>query len=157
MESQLVILLQVGLAAVLGGIIGAEREYGGKAAGLRTHMIVCAASALLLGLGRLIALSCASNAVDPSRVIQAVVTGISFLGAGTIIFHKREGSVEGLTTAASILLVAAVGMAVAIDAYFLAVGVTVCALIVLSGMGGLEKWLRARRKGKTDASQENDY
>ncbi|CAN5288752.1 hypothetical protein BH24PSE2_BH24PSE2_18140 [soil metagenome] len=77
--------------------------------------------------------------VDPIRVVEAVVTGVSFLGAGTIFRHGRGGSIEGLTTAASLLLVAAIGVAVAIDQLVLAASVTVLTLIVLRAMHNVEK------------------
>lgn len=161
MEEQLRILGQVAFAAFLGGVIGAEREYVGKAAGLRTHMLVAAAAALFLNLGTMIVTKFTAHSggivgVDPTRVIQAVVTGISFLGAGTIIFHRKRGSVEGLTTAASILLVAAVGMAVALGAFLLAVGVTLGALAILTGVGLLEGHFRKAHRRRSAGENPPD-
>jgi len=157
MGEQFSILWQVALAALLGGIIGAEREYVRKAAGLRTHMLVAAAAALFLRLGTMIVGEFTLQAdggivsADPTRVIQAVVTGISFLGAGTIIFHRNRGSVEGLTTAASILLVSAIGMTVAMGAIVLAAGVTAGALAILMGIGVIEDRLgRGTRRAPGD-------
>ena len=154
MRAEGLILLQVALAALLGGIIGAEREYGGKAAGLRTHMLVSAAAALLMNLGFLLAARLPGS-VDPSRITQAIVTGISFLGAGTIIFHKKQGFVEGLTTAASVFMVAAIGMTVALEAYFLAVGVTFGAILILVGAGRFEKRYVETRNDQDEESTED--
>ncbi len=155
MGHQIHILWQVALAALLGSVIGAEREFFGKAAGLRTHMMVAAASALFLRLGTIIVSEFAVHAdggivsADPIRVIQAIVTGISFLGAGTIVFHRKRGAVEGLTTAASILLVSAIGMTVAMGQIILATGVTFGALLVLIGIGYLEDTLIRNRRGRS--------
>ena len=145
------ILVDVGVAALLGGAIGLDREIGGKTAGLRTHMIVAAASALFVNcaalmIGKFAAYSDGAQvSIDPTRVIQAIVTGISFLGAGTIVMHRKAGIVKGLTTAASILLVSAIGMTVATGAYLLAFAVTGGALLVLAGIGSIEKRFRKRR------------
>jgi len=83
---------------------------------------------------------------DPTRIIQAIITGISFLGAGTIIFHRQSRFVEGLTTAASILLVSAIGMSVALGAYVVAASVTALGLVILAGIGFAETRLGSLRK-----------
>jgi putative Mg2+ transporter-C (MgtC) family protein len=144
------------LAMLLGGIIGVERELEDKPAGLRTHMLVAGASALLVMLGE-IALqdfiaSFGGTAVntDPVRVLQALVTGVAFLGAGTIIRHKAEPQIEGLTTASSLLFTAAVGACVAFSYIVLAIGATVLVLITLRGLTIVERWLENRR-----ASEKN--
>ena len=142
--SQLSIVGDVAIAMVLGAVIGYEREAADKPAGLRTHMLMCAASALFLHIGYVI-LDQASDAssavrVDPIRVVEAVVTGVSFLGAGTILRHRRgEERVEGLTTGASLLFVAAIGLAVALGQYALAVAGAVLVLGVLRAGKWLEK------------------
>jgi putative Mg2+ transporter-C (MgtC) family protein len=140
----------IALAGALGGLIGLEREFADKPAGLRTHFLVGAGSALLMVLGDAVIEEFQQQAevrrsiqADPIRVIQAIVVGISFLGAGTII-HER-GRVEGLTTAASIFLTAGIGVAVAADRIRLAIGVTLLALVVLLVVGYVERWF-----GKTD-------
>lgn len=133
----------IAAAAGVGAIIGFEREFSDKPAGLRTHMFVCAGSALLILLGDSIVNSFRDEgaemiSADPIRVIQSIVVGISFLGAGTII-HEGKDRVEGLTTAASIFLTAGLGMAVAVGRIPLAVAIAVGAVIVLSVVGAIER------------------
>lgn len=132
---QLQILGYVAIAMVLGGIIGFERERADKPAGLRTHMFVAGSAALMVGIGEAVVtfmdVDSSLISTDPIRIIEAIITGISFLGAGTILYRKEKGDVEGLTTAASLLFVAGVGIAVAIHQLVLAVGVTLLALVVL--------------------------
>lgn len=136
---QLEIIGEVALAMLLGGFIGTERERADKPAGFRTHMLVAGAAALLVGLGDALLhrfnLGTGGNInSDPIRIVEAVITGVAFLGAGTI-FRRSEGrSVEGLTTAASLLLSAAIGMSVALRQFILAVGITVLTLVVLRGL-----------------------
>ena len=131
------ILGSILLALILGGLIGAEREVADKPAGLRTHMLVAAASALMIDLGDVViynfsgATSVNVVQADPLRLIEAVATGISFLGAGTILRRRGKSHVEGLTTAASILFTAGVGISVALSQYVVAIGSTVLALITL--------------------------
>jgi len=126
---------------LLGAAIGFEREIEDKPAGLRTHMMVAGAAALFTALGTLVvqrlegALHSELVRSDPIRVIQAVVTGVSFLGAGTILRPNGRTRIEGLTTAASILLSSGVGMAVALSEFVLAIGVTLLALLTLRGVG----------------------
>ena len=151
-QDQLQGLAYVGLAILLGAIIGLEREVEAKPAGLRTHMLVAGAAALYVSLAHVIVEQFSANSdaglvrSDPLRIIEAVVTGISFLGAGTIILHRHQHHVEGLTTAASILLTAAVGVCVALSQLVLAVGVTLLVLLTLRGVGLLERWLRRREQ-----------
>lgn len=127
---------------LLGGVIGLEREIANRPAGFRTHMLVSGAAALLVGLGdALVTRFGGGDALlrtDPIRIVEAIVTGVSFLGAGTI-FRRGGEHVEGLTTAASLLLSAAIGIAVALRQWTLAIGVVVIALLVLRGVGALEK------------------
>jgi putative Mg2+ transporter-C (MgtC) family protein len=139
------VLAQACLALVLGGAIGFEREASGKWAGLRTNMLVCLAALLFTKTG-LLATAYASEVLaadlveaDPVRIIQAIAVGISFLGAG-VVFRDTEGHrVRGLTTAATLLTVAPVGIAVALERYVLAVGVTILVLLVLRGVGFVER------------------
>lgn len=148
---QLRILAYVGLSMLLGAAIGFEREMEEKPAGLRTHILVAGAATLFVALGDVVvqdfSLTLGDDLVrsDPVRVIEAVVTGVSFLGAGTIVLRRGRDQVEGLTTAASILFTSAVGMCVALSRLLLAVGVTVLVLVTLRGLGLLESWLRRRR------------
>jgi len=120
------VVLRLLLAAALGAIIGFQRERANRPAGLRTHTLVCVGSALftmasIYGFGGL---------ADPARVAAGIVTGIGFLGAGAIM-HREGGLVAGLTTAATIWIVAAIGLAAGTGLYVLSAVTTVIALIVL--------------------------
>lgn len=132
---QLQILGEMVLAMLLGGVIGFEREAAEKPAGLRTHMLVAGSAALLTGLGRVLVTQMGIDealiSADPIRIIEAVVTGITFLGAGTIIRNRSDNHVEGLTTAASLLLVGALGIGVALGQFVLAIGATIVMLLTL--------------------------
>ena len=121
--------LRLLLAALLGGIIGWERESHHRPAGLRTHVLVSVGSALFT----LTSLEFASfgGPTDPSRIASQIVSGIGFLGAGTIIRSGDSDTVRGLTTAASIWLTAAVGMAVGSGLYIISAVSTVVALVIL--------------------------
>lgn len=127
------------VAALLGGVISLEREVARKPAGLRTHMLVGTASALLVTLAPRVTVLFEQTdliSTDPIRIVQAIIIGISFLGAGTILKYNHEGErhVEGLATSASIFLVAAIGITVALDAYILALGVTVLSVLINWGL-----------------------
>ena len=142
----------VALAMLLGGSIGLEREFAHKPAGLRTHMLVAGAAALLVGLTNAIIARFATGPgvsplvrADPVRIISAVVTAVGFIGAGTIIRRHHGDQVEGLTTAASMLFVAAIGVASGLHQYVLAVGATVLALLILRGVRAIEIRLDRRR------------
>ena len=126
------LMLQLGLAVVLGGAIGLERELGGKPAGLRTNILICMGSVLYTKLS--IALGVAG---DHSRVAAQIVTGVGFIGAGTIL-HAR-GAVVGLTSAATIWVVAAIGVALGAGLVLEAVGTTLFVILVLQGLGRVEK------------------
>ncbi len=157
--SQLYIIVEVLGAAVLGGLVGMDRELCRRPAGIRTHMLVAASAALLVGMGQ----SLAENAhlregfsIDPVRIIQAVVAGVSFLGAGTIFRSQRTEYVEGLTTAATLLLCAGLGVAVALRQWVTAVGVTILALVVLRAVVPLERWLAARSPQDCKGEERED-
>ena len=145
---QAAIVGQVALAGLLGGAIGGERESAGKAAGLRTHMFIAMAATFFVVLSKALVvwfaqtLPADSFRADPIGVIQAIVVGISFIGAGMIIFRPEQGGVEGLTTASSTLLVSAIGIAVGIGELVLATGVTVLTLVVLLGVRRIEAMIR---------------
>ena len=126
------LMLQLGLAVVLGGAVGLERELGGKPAGLRTNILICMGSVLYTKLS--IALGVAG---DHSRVAAQIVTGVGFIGAGTIL-HAR-GAVVGLTSAATIWVVAAIGVALGAGLTLEAVGTTLFVIVVLQGLGRIEK------------------
>jgi putative Mg2+ transporter-C (MgtC) family protein len=147
---QIQILGHVALAMALGAAIGLERETKEKPAGLRTHMLVAGAAAFLVALSDVAIQNFNSDLgtglvrSDPIRIIEAVITGISFLGAGTILRHKGSDHVEGLTTAASLLFVAGLGICVALSQVLLAIGVSVLVLVTLRGVGLLRRWLVSR-------------
>jgi len=127
-------------AVILGGMVGLERERLVRAAGLRTHALVCLGAALFMivsAFGFTDILGYPHVDLDPSRIAAQVVTGIGFLGAGTIIF--QQGSVRGLTTAASIWAVAAVGLAVGGGMYLVACIATFLALVILVVVKPLER------------------
>jgi len=122
------IVLRLVVAALLGGVLGFERESQGKSAGLRTHMLVALGSALFVLVPQQIGIL---NA-DLTRVLQGLVTGIGFLGAGTIVKNKSEDDVHGLTTAAGIWMTAAIGVAAGLGREATAVLSTILALVILS-------------------------
>jgi len=125
-----IISLRILLAAVLGGLVGFEREIRGRTAGFRTHMLVCLGSALFMTTSILMSSQYGHmGVVDPSRIAAGVVTGVGFLGAGAVI--RFQSFVQGLTTAASIWVVAAIGLAVGAGLYKVAVVATVIVVVVL--------------------------
>ncbi len=127
------------LAALLGGILGLERETRNKSAGLRTNILIAIGSALFTLMS--IELS-DPRAADPGRVAAQIVTGIGFLGAGAIM--RTDAGIHGLTTAATIWVNAAVGVAVGGGEYHLAIIATVVTLAVLLVLVPLEKWMERR-------------
>lgn len=138
------IILRLILAAVLGSIVGLERERLDWAAGLRTHMLVCVGATLFMivstyGFMDVLGYPNSGIALDPSRVAAQVVSGIGFLGAGTIILRKEI--IHGLTTAASLWAVAAVGLAVGGGLFVGAVATTILIVLILAGIKPLEKAL----------------
>jgi len=144
------LMLQIGLATLLGGAIGLERELGGKPAGLRTNILICIGSVLYTHLS-LAMLTGSTGAIpvgtDTTRVAAQIVTGVGFIGAGTIL-HAR-GAVVGLTSAATIWVVAAIGIALGSGYYLEGVGTTLAVLVVLSGLGRAEKILQAHSMQST--------
>jgi len=128
------------LAAILGGLIGLEREKKGTSAGLRTHILVCVGSALIMLTSIYIYDIYEGKApVDPGRIAAGVVTGIGFLGAGTIM-RDREG-IRGLTTAASVWVSSAIGLAVGCGYTTAAVATTLITFLTLSVLRWAEKRL----------------
>ena len=144
------LMLQIGLATLLGGAIGLERELGGKPAGLRTNILICIGSVLYTHLS-LAMLTGSTGAIpvgtDTTRVAAQIVTGVGFIGAGTIL-HAR-GAVVGLTSAATIWVVAAIGIALGSGYYLEGVGTTLAVLVVLAGLGRAEKILQAHSMQST--------
>lgn len=140
-----VILVRVLAAAMLGGIIGWERERKGRAAGLKTHILVSVGSALFVLAPEVAGISGGDN----TRVMQGIVSGIGFLGAGAIL---RDGMrVEGLTTAAGIWMTAAIGMAVGMGQEMLALLTTLLAWLVVAAVPKLMSRMPAHRDGREDA------
>jgi putative Mg2+ transporter-C (MgtC) family protein len=141
------ITLRLVIALLIGGLIGFERNYHGRPAGFRTHALVCLSTSLLMLLTVyetrwFPAISQGRIALDPTRIAQGIMTGIGFLGAGTIM---KEGlSVRGLTTAASIWITAAIGILVGVGFYFPALAATVLTLGVLSIFGWVERRMPAQ-------------
>jgi putative Mg2+ transporter-C (MgtC) family protein len=122
-----IVLIRVIAAILLGAVLGIERERAGKPAGLRTHMIVCLGTAVVV-----LACTEVNMGLDGlSRVIQGIVTGIGFIGAGTILKLNEQREIQGLTTAAGLWMTAAIGVAVGLGALGLAVIGTVLTLLVL--------------------------
>lgn len=127
-------LAQSLLALFLGGLVGWEREASNKGAGLRTMMLVSFASFLFVKVSLFAGLVFADGAevrTDPIRAVQALVTGLGFVGAGVVFHEQRSGRTHGLTTAATLLAVAPIGIAVALERYVLAVGTALLLLVVL--------------------------
>lgn len=136
---------KIALSALLGGAVGAEREWTGKWAGFRTHMLIAVGAALLTDLSIDIGprFAAGSNAWDPGRIAAQIVSGIGFLGAGAII--QARGTVRGLTTAAGMWVGAAIGMAVGARFYAEAVVATVALLMILAAFRPVEeRFLRGK-------------
>ena len=130
---------------VLGGAIGLEREIAGKPAGLRTNILICMGAALLTDVSIGIVTTAEGTRIgDPSRLAAQIVTGIGFLGAGSIM--QARGTITGLTTAATIWVVAAIGITVGAGHYLEAAGAGVLVTVVLAGLGSLEHHLRRARR-----------
>ena len=137
------VFLKLLIAAFLGSFIGLERDMHGRAAGLRTHLLVALGSALFMILSESIALHYANMShsalrMDPSRIAAQIVTGIGFLGAGVII--KSGLTVRGLTTAASLWLTASIGMAIGAGYFLIALSTTFIGLFALVILNNLEKF-----------------
>jgi putative Mg2+ transporter-C (MgtC) family protein len=149
---QLDLVLRLLLAALLGAAIGFEREVRGHPAGLRTHTLVALGSALFTELSIYGFPSSPGQPVDPTRIAAQIVTGIGFLGGGAIL---KEGlNVKGLTTAASLWAVAAIGMAAGAGNWFLAIASTAIVLMALWPFGVIYEWIERRAHLEARAHQE---
>ena len=145
-------LLSLILSIVFGAIIGLERELHQKAAGLRTNVLICLGAAIFTIIARRLALG------DPnaqSRVIAQILTGVGFIGGGAII--RDTGGIHGLTTAATIWLVASIGAACGGRLYYLAAISTAAALLVLVGLANFEKHMARSRKSAVQKSPEQEH
>ena len=152
------VVLRLTLAVILGGAIGFEREWKKRAAGFRTHILVCLAAACLMVLsiyGFEDFYSDPANwtedsggdpnlLADPARLAAQVISGIGFLGAGAIL--QKNESIIGLTTAATVWVVAAVGLCVGAGFYYCAVLLTVMSLLTLTGLKYVEGWFRIKKQ-----------
>jgi len=140
------------LASLLGGLLGLEREINGKPAGLRTNLLICVGATLLMEISLRTAMLPGvvnpetGTVGDPTRIAAQIVSGIGFLGAGTIM--QARGTVVGLTTAATIWVVAAIGMAVGARAYVEAIGSTILVFVALVSLGRLENILIRRKRSQ---------
>ena len=144
------VLIRLLAATVLGAVIGFQRERAGKPAGLRTHMLVTTGTAVFV-----LACSGVGMSLDGlSRVIQGIVTGIGFIGAGSILKLDRERDIQGLTTAAGVWMTAAVGVAVGLGSLGVALLSTVFTLVILSFSKRFE--LRAGEGGEARGGRADD-
>ncbi|HEX5887573.1 MAG TPA: MgtC/SapB family protein [Pyrinomonadaceae bacterium] len=145
------VLLRIIVAVVLGGIVGMQREQAGKPAGVRTHMLVSLATAVVV-------LACAGMGMQydaQSRVIQGIVTGIGFIGAGSILKLNEERDIQGLTTAAGLWLTAAIGIACGVGTIGIALITAVVTVIVLA-LAGVIETREANRASKKEKEKDKD-
>lgn len=138
------IILRFLLAAILGGLLGYDREVKGRTAGLRTHMLVSLGAALFV----LIPQQAGASVADLTRVLQGLAAGVGFLGAGSIIMGRQQEDTKGMTTAASIWLTAAIGVASGMGREATAIISTILALIILSLIPRIERLFERRGKKK---------
>jgi len=137
MLNEWIIVFRLVLSAILSGIVGFEREFHGRAAGFRTHILLCVGSTLIMLTSiHIFDVYSARVPIDPARLAAGVVTGIGFMGAGTIMRYKA--SVRGLTTATSLWVVAGIGLAVGSGLYFGAIVTTLIAMVALMFFSKLE-------------------
>lgn len=142
-DTSTTIVVRVLVAAILGGMVGWEREHKGRAAGLKTHILVSIGSALFV----LAPLLSGIDGGDVTRVMQGIVSGIGFLGAGAILKLDKGERVEGLTTAAGVWMTAAIGMAAGMGQEMIALFTTIMALLVV---GAVPKLQRSNPKSPRD-------
>jgi putative Mg2+ transporter-C (MgtC) family protein len=140
------LVLRLLLAALLGGLLGWERESKGKSAGLRTHMLVAIGAAVFVMIPQQHGL----QEAELSRIVQGVIAGIGFLCAGTIIKGRGEEQVQGLTTAAGLWLTAAIGVAVGLGREASAVLSTLLALVIFSALPALDRAIERRQRPPRD-------
>ena len=150
LETQLDLALRLTVGLVLGAIIGFERELQRQPAGFRTHSLVSLGAALFTVVS---AYGFSGDLVDPTRIAAQIVSGIGFIGAGTILQHR--GHIRGLTTAASLWSVAAIGTAAGAGLYIVAIVGTLLILVVLSILDRIEEFARRRLQLTTPAAAES--
>lgn len=140
-------------AMLLGGVIGYERELKNRPAGFRTHMLVAGAAALLMTMSHLAlqdppeADSAIRMTADPLRLVEAVISGVAFIGAGTIFARKEGQQIAGITTAASLLMVAVIGLITGVGHFLLASAATLLTLLVLTLLNFVERKTGMREVG----------
>jgi putative Mg2+ transporter-C (MgtC) family protein len=142
---------RIAAAIVLGAVIGLQRELGNKPAGLRTHILVTLAATVFV----LVPLEAGVRVEDVSRVIQGVATGIGFIGAGAILKVWESREIHGLTTAATVWVATAIGIAVGLGQIILAVAATLAAWLVLSALMRFEAWLDREARGDDESRRES--
>ncbi|GHA71911.1 MgtC/SapB family protein [Cognatilysobacter bugurensis] len=158
---ELWVVANTAIAMVLGGLVGVEREMANRPAGFRTHMLVAGASALLLGIGMVWLTHSREIAdglevqSDPLRLVEAVIAGVAFIGAGTIFSRGQKQTIAGITTAASLLMVAVIGVAAGLGYYVLAVGATLLTLATLTLLRWFDRIVR-RRAGLPVSDEDNE-
>lgn len=153
-QEELDILLKVVVAFCLGGVIGIERELAHKPAGIRTHMFVTGAASLVISLSTLLIndfnQTYENVSADPVRVLEAIIVGISFIGAGTVLKSEKDHNVYYLTTAASILFAAGIGITVSLEKLPLAGALTLLVVLVNAAVGGIEQKYLGKNKREVD-------
>jgi putative Mg2+ transporter-C (MgtC) family protein len=144
-QAQLAVVGTCAYAMLLGGAIGVERELKNRPAGFRTHMLIAGAAALLVGLGEILGGRFSGVAyrdlvhIDPIGLIQATVAAVGFLGAGTIFRSEQGAVVSGITTAASLLMAATIGISAGLHKFVLALAATLLTLLVLLAVAAIER------------------
>lgn len=151
LDVQLIVTVKMTLAALLGAVIGWERDRAGKAAGTRTMALVGTSSALVVAVGEV--LNEGAKFGDPTRALHAVVTGIGFLGAGLIFTIERSKEIQGVTTAATVFSTACMGIAVGLGFFVTGLAFALIVIIVLRSTYILEKAHHVRSSGKSSSSE----
>ena len=144
------VIIRLIAATLLGAVVGAQREHAVKPAGLRTHILVSLGTAVFV-------LACSGSGMSSdglSRVIQGIVTGIGFIGAGSILKLSEEKDIQGLTTAASVWMTAAIGVAVGLGSLGVALMSTLLTMIVLALAGIVDTRADKKRKARLEAEKE---
>lgn len=140
MDFQIQFILQLAFATFLGALIGIEREFKGKEAGIQTYSLVCMGSCFFTVMFYILCDSFSlmpGISFDPARIIHAIAVGVGFIGAGVIM--REQSGIKGITTAAALWVVAAIGVAVGLNYYILALGGSLLTFLILFGFGEIEK------------------
>ncbi len=151
LKETVTVIMRLSAAMVLGAIIGLERDTSGKAAGLRTHMLLALDAASFV----VVPLELGMSLDEVARIAQGVATGVGFLGAGAILKMSEEGEIKGLTTAAGIWVTAAVGMAAGMGRIWIAALGVVLVAIVLAVLGRVQRNLQLNEQKQESDGSEN--